>query len=100
MKELYFKIYELLKSARNFSLDRFIGENDCYSFIISGRFFVIDKCQATGIYYLQENLDGYESDYTHIGALSYETKQPARIIKRVSDIINEPTLQIRGAKLV
>lgn len=100
MKELHFKINELLKSVRNFSLDRFNGGKDCYSFVINGRFFVIDKCQVTGTYYLQENLEGYESDFTHIGALSYETKQPARIIKRVSDIINEPTLQIKGAKLV
>lgn len=100
MKELYFKIYELLKSVRNFSIDRFNEEKDCYSFIIGGRFFIIDKCQVTGIYSLQENLEGYETDYTHIGALFYETKQPARIIKRVSDIINNPILQIKGAKLV
>lgn len=100
MKELYFKIYELLKSVRNFSIDRFNGEKDCYSFIIGDRFFVIDRCQVTGIYSLQENLEGYETDYTHIGTLFYGTKQPARIIKRVSDIINNPTLQIKGAKLV
>lgn len=100
MKELYFKIYELLKSVRNFSIDRFNGEEYCYSFIIGGRFFVIDKCHVTGAYSLQENLDGYENDYKHIGALFYETKQPARIIKRVADIINNPTLQIKGAKLV
>lgn len=28
MKELYFKIYELLKSVRNFSIDRFNEENN------------------------------------------------------------------------
>lgn len=100
MKDLHLKINELLKSARNYSMDRFIGENNCYTFVIGDRFFVIDKCQATGTYSFQENLKGYESNYEYIGALLYATKQPARIIKRVSDIINDPTLQIKGAKMV
>ena len=100
MEKLYNTISEILKKEGNFSIDSFLGENTCFSFNIKDRWFVISWCNIDSIFGFQENLEGFDSDFNHLGIMLYKTKQPARIISRIKDIIKNPNLPIKGSKLV
>lgn len=101
MEEIYKKVCEIFKDVENVKIHPYRGfENEEIDFNIGKRWFVIDKDSKTGLYSLQENLAGYESNYDYLGILLYESKQIGRIYSRLKTLANNPFAPILGAKLI
>lgn len=96
---LYNCVQSNLKNAKGFTMDHYNGACPI-GFNLGGRWFVIDVCPVSNIISLQENLEGYEADTQHIGALCYESKYFACIEKRIKELSVNPNAQIKGAKLI
>lgn len=101
MNEIYNKVCEIFRGKKNVSVSNFSNIiNDPIELNINGRYFVVDKDANSGKYSLQENLEGYESNYDYLGIFVYETKQRGRIYSRLEMLANNNNAPILGAKLI